>query len=235
MSKQVFTNKELESFEFIQKKVEAGSPIEDCVCCFFTKDQYFLGNPSPSYGKIGTIAGKVEDGESLNQALVREAQEEATITVDSRDLGEMLVTYEDIKEKLYKSHSFRGVLPNNFEPKMTISDTNLESLPILIHKDALPLMELFGFNPPNNTSLISWALRAKRIEISNLESASDKQIKAFQGFLNSLELSMQMTKQRGQELLPVVDNQFHKKVNNKMLGIEGFFAKIASARNDLRL
>lgn len=228
MIENIFTPEELANFDRIR---DSNRSIEQCVCCFFTREEYILGNPSPSYGKIGTIAGKVEKDESLVKAIIRETNEEAMIRIDPANLGDSVISYEEIKGSLYKSHSFRSNLPKEFQPKLPTSDTNLEGLPILIHKDAISLMELYGFNPPNNSSLMSWALGIERVVLNCVEDSNDNQTKAFGDFLESLEESMRQINERGIILDQTIADQYRPKLEIKIKGVKDFQQKIQELRD----
>ena len=143
------------------------------------------------------------------------------------------MSYEQINGACYQTHSFRCELPKDFVPTLPISSDNLESLPFLIHKEAIPLIELFNLNPPNSRSLINWALEVETIELQNLNQATEIQIAKFKEFLSSLEDSMIVTKQRGLEMLQTIAPEHLPKLNKKLKGVQDFEDKIKDIRNGL--
>jgi hypothetical protein len=225
----IFNEHELQLHKAIREKAKL-ERICPSVCCFFVRNNYILGNPSPSYGKIGTIAGKQDllpsgKYESSVEAIKREIKEETAnqIDIDSIKLTNPVLSFEYIKNLIYVTKSYKANLPESFEPKLPISKDNLESLPILIHKDAMAPMEFFGFNPPNNLSLMSWSFGITRVvEKKSLEEFSKQEIDAFLIFLENLEKSMKITKERGLQMLSHLElaEQTKSKIENKINGIK---------------
>src|SRR4051812_39398852 len=72
-------------------------------------------------GRYGLPAGKVEDGESISQAAIREAKEEVGVDIDPADLKHLLTVYRTTSVKseptpwldvLFEATKWRGELYN---------------------------------------------------------------------------------------------------------------------------
>lgn len=117
------------------------SPQFELVQCYLECESQFLllkRLPSkPEGGKWGTPAGKVEKGEQLAQAMIRELEEETQIKVSDRELsllGNVCVRYPDYD---FKSHIFFTSLSSM--PSVRISPREHSHFKWATFEDALKL------------------------------------------------------------------------------------------------
>lgn len=89
-------------------------------------------------GKYCLVSGHIEDGESFSQGIIREAQEEAGITVKSEDLRAVHVQHRDSGSKVnnqrialfFEAKHWSGEIKNNEPHKCDdISWFDLDNLP----------------------------------------------------------------------------------------------------------
>jgi 8-oxo-dGTP diphosphatase/2-hydroxy-dATP diphosphatase len=76
-----------------------------------SKGKMLLGYKKRGFGagQWNGFGGKVEQGESIEEAAVREVVEEASVTpVDAKKVGILDFTFEEVPEKIMKVHVFRA-------------------------------------------------------------------------------------------------------------------------------
>ncbi|MCS7104150.1 MAG: 8-oxo-dGTP diphosphatase [Thermofilaceae archaeon] len=109
------------------------------LCFLLYKESILLIRKKRGFGagKINGVGGRVERGESLESAVVREVQEEIGVKVSSLRPAGTLKFYSSSSEPDWIVHVF---LSNHFEGQPTSSD---EAEPHWYHMDALPYEDMW--------------------------------------------------------------------------------------------
>ena len=119
--------------------------MRDVTLCFLTRgDEILLGLKKRGFGKdkFNGFGGKLNNGESIEQAVIREMYEETTVKVNSNDLnkvGELIFRFpESKKDWNQKVHVF---FINRWDGEPIETE---EMKPVWIRTDSLPFEKMWA-------------------------------------------------------------------------------------------